>query len=620
MKQTIYRWAPTLYAFSMAILMLGYVRYDPYHPYGDSISYMDIASAMLHGRWRDIVNGLWNPGYPALLALGKLLTHADRFHELHVFYWVNYCIFIFSILCTTYLIRALVQTRRAINELGDCKIHWAVQSRLLYLLAYAVVFISWQQEYSLGNILVDPLFASLFVLAFGIFFQALRTRLYRYHIALGITLGFAYLVKSTGLVLGIAIFGCLFIAEVFLSKRPMRTVLRLASGMVALLVVISPYVVALSIQKGRISFGESARLNYAWQVAGTEMYHLLPDQTSRFGNSSVKLKHPEVELLSDPVVVGFSNFKHATYALWFDPSYYNDGISPHFSILQMMHAMLRGSRKLLRFIMGHPLPIVLFFFFIVEHARIHKSKEIRLTFLAVCIIASLNFAMFLPFFLLPRYVAGAFWIFLSSAFALMAVKPINHERRQALLQGAIWMFVCAVMLSAAQDVFAKRQTDIVFFGNRPGWNDATELGVAQRLRQIGITGGQQIACFECFYGEDWLRLAKIHITSEIYDSRYMPDGGSPNQIWDSLPNKPEVYAALRGVGAKGIVGRFDRSAIGNRGLAAAGRALLLDAVNPDCFAGFYSIIVWFSSCRLDCRRSIFAIPAPANRATMGMMG
>lgn len=45
----------------MAILMLGYVRYDPYQIDGDAVSYMDIASAMLHGRWHDVVNGWQRP-------------------------------------------------------------------------------------------------------------------------------------------------------------------------------------------------------------------------------------------------------------------------------------------------------------------------------------------------------------------------------------------------------------------------------------------------------------------------------------------------------------------------------------------------------------------------------
>jgi hypothetical protein len=79
MKQALYKWSPTLYACGAAALMLGYVRYDLYQIDGDAVSYMDIASAMLHGRWHDVVNGLWNPGHPALLALGKLLTHADRY-------------------------------------------------------------------------------------------------------------------------------------------------------------------------------------------------------------------------------------------------------------------------------------------------------------------------------------------------------------------------------------------------------------------------------------------------------------------------------------------------------------------------------------------------------------
>ncbi|MGC1784368.1 MAG: hypothetical protein WA708_17730 [Acidobacteriaceae bacterium] len=71
MTRNFWKWLPAAYIMSMAVVMLGYVYYDPFQIDRDAVSYMDIGSAILHGRWHETVNGLWNPGYPALLALGK---------------------------------------------------------------------------------------------------------------------------------------------------------------------------------------------------------------------------------------------------------------------------------------------------------------------------------------------------------------------------------------------------------------------------------------------------------------------------------------------------------------------------------------------------------------------
>ncbi|MGH9617191.1 MAG: hypothetical protein ACRD28_10660 [Acidobacteriaceae bacterium] len=69
------------YVACAATVMLGYVRYDPYQLDGDAISYMDIASSLAHQRWHEAVNGLWNPGYPALLAIAEKFNHFGRMQD-----------------------------------------------------------------------------------------------------------------------------------------------------------------------------------------------------------------------------------------------------------------------------------------------------------------------------------------------------------------------------------------------------------------------------------------------------------------------------------------------------------------------------------------------------------
>jgi hypothetical protein len=555
MKQALYKWSPTLYACGAAALMLGYVRYDLYQIDGDAVSYMDIASAMLHGRWHDVVNGLWNPGYPALLALGKLLTHADRMHELQVFYWVNYCIFLFSLACTASFVRSLLRVRNLTTNEISTPIAWAISDPLLYIAAYSVVLYSWQQEFSFGKIRVDGLFASLLLLAFGFLLCAAVTKSYASAVGLGFSLGLAYLVKSPGFVLaGMAL--VVLAAFLFMQHSVHHPIRKTLVAMVFFTVVAGPYITALSIQKGRFDWGDSGKLNYAWHISDTQPMHLLNNQLWRFGSASVHLKHPEIELLSEPVVVYFPHFPHATYGPWFDPSYPNDGVHPYFRFNAQLRSSLRQSRHLVRFTIIHS--ILLAFLFAVLAYGMRAVQIILLRRILVLLAAVFVFScfMYVSVHFEDRYVAGPYWIAWIAVMGLL-VAPSGNAKGRYLTEGATTFLAITVLMLGVQAI-TKARENAIMTGTYSGWYNAEIYNAAGKLAQYDASSGSEVACFEACKGDHyWARLASIHVTSEIYDTRYMKDGESPNQIWDNLPNKPAVYAALRGVGAKGIVGLFD---------------------------------------------------------------
>ena len=555
MRQTIYRWAPTLYACSMAILMLGYVRYDPYQIDGDAVSYMDIASAMLHGRWHDVVNGLWNPGYPALLALGKMISHANRMHELQVFYWVNYFIFLGSIACTAFFVRALLHVRNICTDERPNPMAWAVSDPLLYVAAYSVVLYSWQQEFSFGKIRVDGLFASLLLLAFGCLLRAASTGSRVCSVGMGLSLGLAYLVKSPGVVFaGMAFF--VLIAIIVMQPHAYHAKRKVLLAVIVFGVVVAPYITALSIQKGRFDWGDSGKLNYAWHISGTQPMHLLNNQQWRFGSANVHLKHPEIEILSDPVVVYIPHFPHVTYGSWFDPSYSNDGVHPVFRIKDQLRSSLRQSRHMFRFMIVHSMLLaflLVIFVYGMQAVQVFLLRQILILFCAVFVFSCF---MYVSVHFEDRYVSGAFWIAWIAVMGLL-IAPNGDEKSLYLTQGAT-IFLAITILMLGVQAITKARENAIMSNTYSGWYNAEIYNSVSQLARYGVPSGSEVACFEACKGDHyWARLASVHITSEIYDLRYMPDGESPNQIWNGLPNKPAVYAALRSVGAKGIVGLFD---------------------------------------------------------------
>ncbi len=552
MKHT-FKWLPVAYVGSMALIMLGYVRYDPYQIDGDAVSYMDIASSILHGRWHEAVNGLWNPGYPALLALGKFLTHADRMHELAVFYWVNYFIFLISIACGAFFVQSVLLLRTDANIEHPAESAWMLPSSMLYLAAFAIVFLSWQHEFSLGKIRVDGLFASLLLLAFGCLLRMVASKGVGPAIGMGLFFGLAYLVKSPGLIIAFITF-FLFAIYLFGESRLKQKGWGLLIAMAAFATIAGPYLAALSVQKGRFDAGDSGRLNYAWYVSGTEPLHLLNNQPARFGHADVHLKHSQIEMMSNPGVVSFAHFPNATYGPWFDPSYFNEGVAPRFSLRLQLRLAMEQSRRLWSFVESHSLVLALLIFSIAWGARIVKSGSLRRVLFLLYFVLSFCFLMYLCVHFLDRYVAGMFWF---ASIATLGLLILQNGSMRGMAQGATMFMGIAILLLGAQSVAQMRQATI-FSGSGRGWNNTEEFETARKLHEAGIVLGSTVACFRaCNTGSYWARLAGVHITSEIFDPRYVTDMGDGEKMWQALPNKAAVIAALRTTGAQAIVGYFE---------------------------------------------------------------
>lgn len=546
------KWTPTIYVLLMALIMLGYVQYDPYQIDGDAVSYMDIASSILHGRWHEIVNGLWNPGYPALLALGKLLTHAGRMQELYVFYWVNYCIFLGSIACTWFFIQSILQARSLFST-KHSEIEWTFSASQIFLIGYATVFLSWQNEFSLGKIRVDGLFASLLLLAFGFLFRAVFTPSLLFDVGVGCSLGLAYLVKSPGFVLAAGIFFLLATYKIVAPETKYRR-WRIGISIVAFSLVSDPYITALSMQKGRFDVGDSARLNYAWYVSGTEPEHLLNNQHSRFGDAAVNLQHSEIQMPSSPIVMYFPHFQHATYGPWFDPSYFNEGVKPRFNLLAQLQLTIQQSRHLFLFTVIHADVLALLAFCIVCGMQAGRALCLRWILVMIYVILLFSIAMYLCVHFLDRYIAGQFW---AACIATFAILTYNKSKHTSLLKGASAFFAIVIVLHGVQSVVELRQTALLS-GVEYGWQRTTEFDTASKLLATGILPGDSVSCFRaCNTGAYWARLAGIHVNSAIYDPLSMLDTDYGPKLWQGLPDKSKALQALRSVGDKALVGYFE---------------------------------------------------------------
>lgn len=552
-RQTFWKWLPGAYVCLMGLMMLGYVRYDPYQVDGDAVSYMDIASNMLHGRWHGIVNGLWNPGYPAFLAAAMWIAHPDRMHELQVFYWVNFFIFLISIACTAFFVRSILFARTVGGSTSAVKSKWLLCDDALYIAAYAAIFLSWQHEFSLGKIRVDGLFASLLLVAFGYLFRIVFSERIAPAIGMGVAFGLAYIVKSPGFIVGVVSFSLLAV-YLLVELRLKSNGIRLLIAAVSFLAVAGPYIAALSLQKGRIDIGDSGRLNYAWSVSGTDPLHLLNHQPTRDGYANVRLKHPQVELMSNPGVVFFPNFPHATYGPWFDPSYFNEGVNPRFSLPLQIHFTLRQIRHLCLFVVSHSLILALLAFAFAYGSRIVRVAYMRRILYLVYGFTAFCFLMYLCVLFKDRYVAGMFWL---ASIATLGMLTYRVESDRSVTQGAVFFMAIVMLLDSANSVMQMRQRAI-FSGVSHGWDNLEEFEAAGKLNEAGVGPGADVACFRaCNTGSYWARVAGVHVISEIFDQNYIADTGSGTRMWRNLPNRSAVIDTLRKSGVSALVGYFE---------------------------------------------------------------
>src|SRR5271170_5305023 len=415
-----------LYCFFAALITFGYALYDSYQVDGDAVAYMDIGDLMRSHQWAGVVNGYWNPLYPAALSIGHILFHATRYTELHAYYIVNFGIFLLEMLAVVAFTEALIQLRdlREADTTATNRLPFLLDRYTLRYLGIAILIISTQRELSLGRIRPDALLQAFLLLGVAALLRYLATNHLRYAALMGFVLGLGYLTKSFAFVFTLI---CILALVAFHRFWQRQAIARVAASALLVLVCFSivagPYIAALSKQKGHFDFGDSGSLNYIWFVSGTEKMHLEQDMTSSFGAAEVHLKHPETRLLKSPPTYSFKPFPYGTYPAWFDASYFNDHIKahidPHLQILIIRDCLVR----ILRYMSNHPEAWALLILLFFAGARFRPDWQptanafwlvpVLIAVGALCVYGIVNVE--------DRYLTAAFLILLLPLFAAMRI-------------------------------------------------------------------------------------------------------------------------------------------------------------------------------------------------------
>ncbi len=548
-------------------LLLGYLllliplswlsmRYDRYAIDGDAMSYMDIADLLHAHRWSGAVNAYWHPLYPALLWMAQAVFHPSRATELQAYYALNLGILALQVAAMLLFVRALVRLRDRVSPWQDA----LLSSFALQLLGIALLVIAVMRELSLGKVRTDSLLQALILFGFAMLMETLaatRTRLRLFCAgAMGFSFGLAYLTKSFAFLLALLCMVVLFVFAAFVQKlRWLQAAAPAAVALVVFAVVAGPYIAALSMQKHRFDFGDSGTLNYAWYVSETEKMHLEPWMKDSFGSADVHLLHPERRLLEQPGIYSYKALPYGTYPPWFDPTYFNDRITPKFNLQKLVKRDLRNVVLILRYLFNHPEPLILLALLLSAGATLRIGARFAWP------VAGLGVAMWAIYATVnieERYVTVAYFAVLLPLFAALQVMndtphPAPHVRGVA---GAMIVAMALLALGELlrQDLVNRR--DEAVSGPVPAWRSPGVFGAAEGLARMGVKPGDEIACIgtmACLYDPYWARIAGVRILTEIYD----PVPEHLIDHLDAMPDRERAYSVVRQEGARVLVGVFD---------------------------------------------------------------
>jgi hypothetical protein len=535
-----------LYPLLMLLCGIGYAKYDNYQIDGDAIAFMDIADAIHVHNWPVVVNGYWNPGYAAALAVGQVIAHPTRWNELQTYCYVNFFVFLCAIVACLFFVQGLVRLRSIANPGGDDTA--ALSPTALMLASLGLLFFSFQRELSLGKVRSDALLLVWFFLAAGLLLRLQTKARFSTWPLLGAVLGFAYLTKSFAflpsgfLLLALLIYG---ITRKSVSRRTI-TLGSITAGIV-FAVIAAPYIHSISKQAGHLTTGESARMNYCFFIDHTPRWHEWHHHD--LGHAVGAFKHPEIVLSDNPNVYSYANHAVGTYPLWFDPSYYTAGLKPHIWLKGHTQRIARCAALLLRFFLEHPESFVFFLALLGMGAIVRRSSSEWRFWIPVLGWGVLMFAIYFPIDLQDRYLTGAFLLVVLPILAALR-KPATGYAGQAATAAAVLLALLA-LADATRDIASRRREESVA-GYPRGSYSLQVFPAAKGLAELGVLPGDKVVCMgdeACYVDQYWARLSGTQILDEVE----VPHSGNPAAFWSDGDNAQRIVSTLAPQPVKAIV-------------------------------------------------------------------
>jgi len=480
------RWAFRLLILAIGLFETFWFRHDM-NP--DGICYLDLSDAILAGDLGTAVNGYWSPGFPVLLATVRLAFQGPEAEFLLAHIAQFFCL-VFALLAFEFLLREWIRSRR---DPGGA----APGTQWLVLITYPLFAWMTLALVKLPKITPDLLHAGFLLLACG---QALRIGRgvtgARPGATLGLILGLGFLAKAPMLPIGLVVLFSVAVAAASL-RRAFSTA---GPAAAVFLLIVAGWAVALSLHAGRLTWGDTGRLNYAWHINDVRDYAHAADVAPHG-----KLAHPPRRVLESPATFEFDVPVAGTYPLWFDPPYWQEGVQARFEAEKQIARTRVVLGRFLRetVIPSWPLVAILAVYVVtVGGARAFRRAGSRLRrTLPLWLPGLAGLAMYSMVVMLDRYVAVLLFMVLLSLIDLVPSRPGRPRV-------ALWVGIVTLVLTFG-NVLALRNRAL-----RENHGDEHHR-VAADLRGHGIRPGDRVAFVGRAVSAYWARLGRLRIVADI---------------------------------------------------------------------------------------------------------
>lgn len=507
----------------------------------DGVSYLDMGDAMVRGDWATAVNTYWSPLYAAILGLAMAVLRPAPAWEYAVTQAVNFTAYLWALACFDFFLVTLLKSRREAADAPEESVS-ALPGWALFAIGYPVFIWSALYWHYFWLQSPDMIVAGLVFLA-----AAILLRIHRGptgwipFVALGCVLGLAYLSKA-------ALFPLSFVflaVAALVARRFQPGLIKAAAAMIVFLVIAFPWVLALSVSKQKLTFGESGRLNYAWFVNRAGRISHWPHWYGQAGYGTPI--HPSRRILDEPAVYEFASPIGGSYPMWYDPSYWHEGLEPRFELRAQVKRLVESAKFYYELFSRGPQPGLL-----VAAITLYVLGSTRRTWwrsllrdwpLYVPAVAAL--AMYSLVYVEGRYVAPFVLLLWFGALAGVRVRPgLGWERAGVgAAIGVALLTLAQISWSTAMDIGGR--------GSVRDFDGQLHSRVAERLWSVGVQPGDRIGVVGSgLNAARWARLARVKVIAE------MPKP-SQETFWNAgMATELRVVEAFCSTGANGIVAQY----------------------------------------------------------------
>ncbi|HEY1676520.1 MAG TPA: hypothetical protein VGG04_02330 [Candidatus Sulfotelmatobacter sp.] len=493
----------------------------------DGMSYLDVGTSFFRHDWANAINAWWSPLYPwAIGAVLGIFNPSPRW-EFPLVHLVNFAIFAIAMGTFEAFLRALLRWQRGLSTTGAAGETEVVPECALRCCAYAIFWWIALEVETVYDVAPDLAVAACFFATCALLLRLKeKDQLWKF-VLFGLCLSVGYWTKAVLFPLGFVV-----LAAAYWWKRSQPHWRKgIVVAAVTFVVACSPLIFLLSKQKGRFTFGDSGRGNYAWTMF-QEIQHRNWQGLEPGSGPPV---HPTRQLLEHPPVYEFDGPVGGTYPPRTDPSYWNEGLHARFQIRSEIRVLLVNIPSEIRLLTREQPGLLVGIVALALLGGYSWWKNLRRVW-PLAAISLAGMAAYVPLVENDRYLGG----FVAVLFLLLLwAGPAGTSNKKAVLCILAAVFV-SMALSTGDYTVRVLSGHYAIPGVAPNsrWQDVV---AAEELWGMGLRPGDKVAIVGDGTSAYWARLARLRIVAEIMEAKH-----ATVDFWKSSPQtQAQVYTAFQ---------------------------------------------------------------------------